>query len=569
MRLWTKKSWHDNSSLSPDEIFLDSENIPGFSRERFEGVIEKPIGRGAVYSFAALLLVFGLGLFSRTWWLQVVRGQELRERAENNYIEKTYIEPPRGLIYDRTGVPIVTNEVSTNAQGEIQYWRLARHPYAYSHILGLVGNVSEEDSKIATMPPGVKEKGKTGLEERYDEKLRGVPGEREEELDAACTILSQGLLKQPVPGENITTTLRADLQETLWTNIDRVVSGRGFRGGAGIIFSVEDGAILSIVSVPSFDINEFSKGIDVESAQKIFSDARAPLFNRAISGTFAPGSIIKPFIALAALDEHIIIPEKQIFSSGSISVPDPYQKGKTSVFLDWKAHGYVDMRRALAVSSDVYFYTVGGGYGDIRGLGILKLKSWLGRFGFNSTTGIDLSGEKTGFLPDPETKKKSHPENPIWRIGDTYHASIGQGDVLVTVLEVARGLGVLANEGRAFVPYVAKGGAKPLTNMVPLDPNYYAVVKEGMGQSGQEGGTGAAVAWVPFKVAAKTGTAELGNKDRVNSWFMGYAPYDKPRIGMVIMMESGPRGNLIGASAVASDMFRWIIDHGGIDKLVN
>ncbi|MEK7576876.1 MAG: penicillin-binding transpeptidase domain-containing protein [Patescibacteria group bacterium] len=569
MRFWKRNSHFEDFSLTPDEIFLDSENIPGFSRERFEGIIERPISSGAIYSFAALLFLFGGLLFGRTLWLQVVRGNELESRAVNNYIQKTYIEPPRGLIYDRKGRALVTNEVSVDEKQETTYWRSVRHPFAYSHILGFVSALTAEDIKKSSQSIGISEKGKTGLEERYDDRLRGVPGERNEELNASGKILSRGVIKPSQAGENITTTLNADLQEELWSNIDRVVLERGFHGGAGIIFSVSDGSILAIVSDPSFDLNLFSKGLDAASAKELFSNSRAPLFNRAVAGTYAPGSIIKPFIALAALDEHIISPNRQIYSSGSISIPDPFQKGKESIFLDWKAHGFVDMRRAIAVSSDVYFYTIGGGFGDMSGLGILKIKSWLSRFGFDTSTGINLPGEKSGFLPDPESKKKSHPENPIWRIGDTYHASIGQGDTLVTVVEVMRGLGILANSGKKFTPYLVKGEAQPLTDGVSLNPEYYQIIKEGMRQSADIGGTAAAVAWVPEGYAAKTGTAEIGNKDRVNSWFIGYTPYEKPKIGVVILMESGPRANLVGASSVASDITRWIIDHGGIDALLN
>lgn len=568
MRLWKKKNSSRDYTLTPDEIFLDSENIPGFSRERFEGVLERPISRAAVYSFGVLLFLFGAGLVGRTFWLQTVRGDELLNRAENNYIEKKYITPPRGVIIDRAGKLIVTNTAETKADGLIEYVRTAKNPYAFSHLVGILGSVKNAESPSSTAP-GIVLEGKSGLEAQYDTLLRGVSGERNAELDARGKVLAEGLIRKPKEGDTIKTTIDADLQEALWQAMDKTANERGFRGGVGLIFSIKDGAIYAMTSVPSFDINAFYSGLDNESAKTLFSDSRAPLFNRAVSGTFAPGSIMKPFIALAALEEHIITPEKQIFSSGSLSLPDPYQKGKQSVFLDWKAHGFVDMRKAIAVSSDVYFYTVGGGFGDVKGLGIEKIKYWLSKFGFEQETNVALPGEKSGFLPDPETKKTSHPENPIWRIGDTYHASIGQGDVLVTPLEVMRGLGILANDGRAFTPYVVTGQAKPLTDAVMLDASYYQVIREGMKRSASSEGTAAAVSWVPFGVAAKTGTAEIGNKDRVNSWFMGYAPYDNPQFGMVILMESGPRANLVGASSIASDMFRWIIDHGGPERFMN
>lgn len=569
MRLWKKKLQNDPIGLSPDEIFLDATNIPGFSRERFEGVLEKPISRGAFYSFGTLLGIFGILLFGRALWLQVVRGTELQSRAQNNYIEKTYIEPPRGIIYDRSGIPIAFNGAYKNEKDEIQYRRTVRHPYAFSHVIGFVGEMSEDDIKKGITQRGNKLIGKTGLEQYYQEKLRGIPGERDEEFDANGRSIARGLIIEPREGENIQTTLSVPLQETFWQIIDSTVRDHGYRGGAGIIFNVIDGSVLALVSAPSFDINLFSTGLDTKTAKEIFSDPRAPLFNRALAGAYSPGSIMKPYIALAALEEQVIDPEQQIFSSGSISVPNPYDKDKPSVFRDWKAHGNVNMRRALAVSSDVYFYTVGGGFGTIEGLGIRRIKEWLTKFGFNSTTGIDLAGEKTGLLPDPEWKKIARQSNPTWRVGDTYNTSIGQGDVLVTPLEVARGIGILATKGKIIKPHLLQEKNTPDQDTIAVKPENFTIVAEGMRAVTQPGGTATYLGWLPFPVAVKTGSAEVNKKERVNSWFTGYAPYDNPQLGMVIFLESGSRTSSIGAIYIASEMFRWILDHGGIETVIN
>ncbi len=268
-------------------------------------------------------------------------------------------------------------------------------------------------------------------------------------------------------------------------------------------------------------------------------------------------------MAIAALEEGIIDPEKSIYSSGSLVLPNPFDTSKPSIFLDWKAHGYVNMRQAIAVSSDVYFYTIGGGFEDIRGLGIRKLKEWFHKFGFDTPTGIDVPGEETGFLPDPEWKAKTRP----WRIGDTYHISIGQGDLLLNPMGVVRALGFLATRGNWITPHLLQG-ASPKT---PLEPLYvseqsFTVVAEGMRRAAEAGGTAQALSWLPFPVAAKTGTAELGKKDRVNSWFIGYAPYDQPEMGMVIFLESGPRANLVGSPYVASETFEWILNNGGLAR---
>ncbi len=567
MRLWKKKSYRTDF-LSPDEVFLDASEIPGFSRERFEGIIERPIASEAFLSFGALLFLFGLFLGGRTLWLQVVRSQELSQRAERNFIQTTYIDPPRGVIRDRTGAVIASNEAFTDENGDIRYRRVVRHPFAYSHVLGFVGKISKEDMKREKLVLGILEIGKAGLETRYNDRLQGVPGKRDEELDATGAVVARGILNPPKEGKDITTTLHAGLQEALWTRLSDTMNARGFVGGAGIVFSPRDGSVLALASVPSFDANAFARGLDSAEAKRIFSDERAPLLNRAVSSAFLPGSIIKPFIALAALEEGTIDPLKSIYSDGALEFPDPFRPGEFSIFSDWKAHGYVDMRRAIAVSSNVYFYTVGGGFGDVEGLGIEKIKSWLLRFGLGSETGIDLDGEKTGFVPDPLWKKTAHPENPIWRIGDTYHVSIGQGDLSVTPLGIARGLGVIATGGTMLTPHLVADVQIPQKDRLTLSEKNLQVVREGMRQAVANGGTAAAVSWTPFPIAGKTGTAEVGRKGRVHSWFMGYAPLDNPEIGVVLFLESGPRSNLVGASFVASELFRWIVDNGGIEAIV-
>jgi penicillin-binding protein 2 len=229
------------------------------------------------------------------------------------------------------------------------------------------------------------------------------------------------------------------------------------------------------------------------------------------------------------------------------------------------------LRRAIAVSSDVYFYTVGGGHGDVKGLGIARIKSWLEKFGFGKLTNIDLDGEKVGFLPDPESKKTLHPENPIWRIGDTYHASIGQGDVLVTPLEAARALSAIATGGTLAELHIAQNAAHPVDQFERLSFNakHLKAVREGMRSAVADGGTAAAVSWVETPIAGKTGTAEVGGKkDRVHSWFIGFTPVDDPQIGIIILLESGPRSNLIGAPFATSEIFRWIMAHGGVEAIL-
>jgi penicillin-binding protein 2 len=560
MSLWKKK----NRELSPDEVFLDATEIPGFMRERMEGVLEKPIGKGAFLTFTITLILFAWVLYGRVVWLQVVRGQELTARSESNYVQTTYIEPPRGIIYDRNGSALVSNLTQTKGDGELTYSRVARHSYAFSHVLGFIGLLSEEDISNHADIPGVPEIGKSGIEQEYNDMLRGVPGSQGQEYDVSGNIISQGAKVPAFEGEDIALTIDADLQEKIYQVLDRSMSTNDYLGAAGVVMSIDTGEILALVSAPSFDVNAFSRGLTQVEAEQIFTDKRAPLFNRAIAGLYAPGSIIKPFLALAALEEDIIDPKRELYSSGVLEVPDPYREGEVSKFADWRAHGYIDMRRAIAVSSNVYFYSVGGGYEDIQGLGITRIKKWLTEFGLGELTGIDLPGERSGFLPDPEWKKTAHPDNPIWRVGDTYHVSIGQGDILETPLGIARGLALIASKGNKVTPHILKTRSSDHRSALSLDENTYSIVHEGMYQTTRPGGTAGSLSNLGFEMAGKTGSAETSKEERVHSWFMGFAPYENPKLGLVVFLESGPRANSVGAVAAASEILGWMDASGYI-----
>ncbi|MFH1308406.1 MAG: penicillin-binding transpeptidase domain-containing protein, partial [Patescibacteria group bacterium] len=332
-----------------------------------------------------------------------------------------------------------------------------------------------------------------------------------------------------------------------------------FQGGAGVIMNINNGEILSLVSYPEYDSQVLTNGEDREKITQFLNDQRKPFLNRAISGLYAPGSIIKPLIAVAALNENVITPEKQILSTGSISIPNPYFPDKFSVFKDWKAHGWVDMRHALAISSDVYFYEVGGGFENQKGLGISKIEKYAKLFGFGGYTSIDLLGEKNGIVPNPELHKETNPEDPVWRVGDTYNASIGQGNFQVTPIQMAVLVSSIANNGKLLKPHLKKDSETVvLKDNSNIPQNYYQVVKEGMRMSVTEG-TASALYIAPVKIAAKTGTAEVGGaKKYVNSWVIGFFPYENPKYAFAVVMEKGPYANLVGASAVMRQFFDWV-----------
>jgi len=263
--------------------------------------------------------------------------------------------------------------------------------------------------------------------------------------------------------------------------------------------------------------------------------------------------------ALGARAEGIIDPNKKILSTGSISIPNPYFPNQKTVFKDWRAQGWVDMKTAIAVSSDVYFYEIGGGFQDQKGLGITNIEKYAELFGVGDKTGVDLPEEKSGVIPSPLWKAKNFKNEP-WRIGDTYHTAIGQYGFQVTPMEMVRAVAALGNYGSLITPHFILGDTtkeKEITNL-DLKKENFDVVHEGMRQCVLIG-TCTSVNVPYVQIAAKTGTAQLGvNKNKVNSWIIGFFPYDNPKYAFTIMMESGPSSNEIGASSIMRQLLDWM-----------
>jgi len=263
-------------------------------------------------------------------------------------------------------------------------------------------------------------------------------------------------------------------------------------------------------------------------------------------------------MAIAALAEGVITPEKQILSTGSISIQNPYYPNIKSVFNDWKAHGLVDMWRAIAVSSDVYFYAIGGGYEDQKGIGIANIEKYARMFGFGELTGIDITDEKSGTIPNPEWKAKMF-EDGVWRLGNTYHTVIGQYGFQTTLLQALRAVAGIANDGTLVTPHLLKDPTQEVsTSKIPILQQHLQVAREGMRQGVTSGTvTGLGVGYV--SVAGKTGTAEIdAGKKYINSWVVGFFPYEKPRYAFAIVMERGPHDNTIGGVYVMRQMFDWM-----------
>jgi len=540
-----------NSFVEPDEIFLDSKNLQNFDRQQFEGRIERPISKKTIWLLGVLFLFF-LGIFGvRLVYLQIEKGAEYFKRSQNNILEKTIIFTGRGIIYDRNKVELVWNKNSGN-----QIPTRAYLAPGFSHLLGYVSYPTADAS--GNFWQGDFE-GKDGLEKEYNDSLKGVNGSKIIETDALGKIYSENIVDAPRQGADLTTTIDSRMQTELFTLIKNLSEARNFTGGSGVIMNAQNGEIITTTSFPEYDSEILSLGKDATVINGYFTDKRKVFLDRDISGLYTPGSIVKPFFALGALNEKVIDPNTKILSTGSISIPNPYFPGENSVFKDWRVNGWVNMAQAIAVSCDVYFYEIGGGYQNQKGLGIANLEKYAELFGFGDPTGIDLPGEKEGIIPSPEWKILNFKGDP-WRVGDTYHTAIGQYGFQVTPIEMVRAVGAIANDGKLLTPHLVLNDTAKENQITTLNLNksYFDTVQEGMREAVT---TGTATSLnVPYvELAAKTGTAQLGvAKNKVNSWVIGFFPYENPKYAFAIMMEAGPNTNNIGASSVMRELLDWM-----------
>ena len=549
MSFWEK---YDNE-IDPDEIFLDSKNLPGFNVHQFEGRLEKPITKRTVIILGIFFSLIGGAFVSRAGYLQVALGDSYKERAENNRLRHAPIFSERGVIYDRNGQLVVSNEVGKGDYPK----RVYNKSSGLAHVLGYVSYPKKDSSGFYYQEEFV---GKDGVEKKYNDVLSGEAGLKITEVDVFGNIQSENTIHPGVPGKSITLSIDKRLNEKMYAFMKNLSDGVGFEGGAGIIMDVRNGEILSLVSFPEYDPETVSSGDDDDKIRSYLKDEDKPFLNRVIQGLYTPGSIVKPFLAVGALKENIISPSKQILSTGSISIPNPYYPNIKSVFTDWKAHGWVDMRKALSVSSNVYFYEVGGGFGDQKGLGIDKIGYYTRLFGIGLPSGVDLFGEKGGTIPSPNWKEENFPGDN-WRIGDTYHTSIGQYGFQVTPAQMVKAVAAIGNDGKLLKPHLLKEDKSEtdyLEKQLDIDKESFTVVKEGMRQAVMEG-TASGLNISAVKIGGKTGTAELGTlKQFVNSWVIGFFPYDEPKYAFAVVMEKGPRHNTVGALFIMRQLLEWM-----------
>jgi penicillin-binding protein 2 len=409
-----------------------------------------------------------------------------------------------------------------------------------SHIIGYVGDITKDELKLM-YNQGYKSGdvvGKAGIEKQYDMTLRGKDGLEYHTVDVKGKNIAseQGSVDPPVMGSNIVLTIDDSIQKL-------AEKALGQRMGSAIVMKPATGEILAMVSYPWFNPNLFT-GVDAGTEYaKLIADPNTPLLNRAVQSSYPPASTFKAILTAGIVEEKAFPLDKKVLCQGEVSYGD-------RVFKCWvhrPGHGWLDLKGALENSCDIYYWTVGRDY-----LGIERIVSYAKDFGYGKAAGIDLPGELEGFVPTPQWKERRFHEK--WLGGDTMNLSIGQGDLLVTPLQMADMMSMIVNDGVVYQPHVLKEVRDASSGAVIRDPppreilrsriskETFATVREDMRGVITEGTAKFPVNTKAVQVAGKTGTAEVGLKDRWHSWFVAFGPYDAPdpkdKVVVVVMVEA-------------------------------
>ncbi len=451
---------------------------------------------------------------------------------------------------------------------------------SFSHALGYTGVISDSEyENLREDDYGLNDFiGKSGIELSYEKYLRGTNGNKQVEVDASGNPIKELGVAEPEPGNILQLNIDAGLQKKIYEDFTKSPVGNK---GAAVAINPKTGEVLALVSVPGFNNNLFAPGIKPEVYQQMLDDENLPLYNRAISGTYPPGSTIKPVGAAAALQEGIVDKNTIIYDRGVLVIPNQFNPGITYNFYGWKRAGLgaMDVASAIAESSDIYFYTIGGGHptSTIKGLGAEKLAEYYRRFGMGAVTGIDISGEKPGRVADPAWKESYYKNDAImakWYLGDTYHIAIGQGDMLATPLQVTVWTAAVANNGILNKPRLLKQvlsqtgetiftpEAEQLIN-AGIDLEHLKAVQEGMRENVTgEKGSGRQLAALPISAAGKTGTSQFDGSDpsRTHAWYTAYAPYEDPQIAITVLVEAGGEGHA-AAVPIVKNALQWWADN--------
>lgn len=429
-----------------------------------------------------------------------------------------------------------------------------------AHVFGYVGRISEEEYKKHPNYLLTDFIGKSGLEEFYENILRGEPGKERVEVDSKGKIIRTFGEKEPTLGDNMQLSIDFELQKKLTQTLTTEMTKAKTPKGSAVAINPKNGEILAFVNVPTYDNNLFAKGISDADYQKLMVNENKPLLDRALSGEYPSGSTIKPYVAAGGLQQGMITESSTVNSTGGIKVGE-------WEFPDWKkgGHGTTNVIKALAESVNTFFYAVGGGYQNIKGLGPDLMKKYLEKFGFGKAVSVDINGETEGSIPTPEWKERV--KNEEWYLGDTYHMAIGQGDVLVTPLQMANALSAVANGSTMYKPHFLKavldasGNIKSqkspeVTTKNPVSPQNIDTVRRGM-RACVTSGSCRALGSLPVSSAGKTGTAQYGpGNSKKHAWFTAFAPYEDPQIAIVVLLENGGEGSET-ALPVAKETLQW------------
>lgn len=557
--MFKKRRFH---TVDPEDVFTDSLRDKSSAFGEYEGVIDMPVSNWSAGLLAVVTIGFaGLFLY-QAYALQVLDYDELSKKAFKNNFASQPIVAIRGSIVDSRGEILARTEKASST--EEMYSRIYTERKGLGNVLGFVSYPQKDTSGNFWQTSF---KGVSGIEEYYDQLLAGSAGERLFEKSASGVIGEGFVFSQPINGKNIELSIDAELQEITYKELESFLKKNGYAGGAGLIMDAHTGELVTLVSYPTYEPrllmpDSTATPTRSEYYASLESDPLKPFINRAIAGVYTPGSIVKPLFALAALDSGVIDAATSIYSSGKIEVPNPYT-GKPTIFRDWRVNGWTNVAEAIAVSSDVFFYSVIGGYEAQKGIGIQAVDTYAQAFRLDDKTGIDIAGEKSGVVPTPKWKEDTFGEP--WRLGDTYNSSIGQYGFTVTPIGIARVLSGIVNDGKLVQPRVLK--------LQPNDPNsleqvslsissqWYNLVKSGMRMAVTQG-TASNLNMPYVGVAAKTGTAEIGTtKSKVHTWITGFFPYENPKYIFVMIAEKGRRGDSPNPSLVMNRLFDWMRVH--------
>lgn len=575
--------------------------------------------RRRVLVLATVAGIAFVGLLGQLWYLQVLEGGKLQEMSERNRIRVRPVAAPRGILFDRNGLALVDNrpaftlslipreiddrdtvvarlsvllkipmreleealervppdsfrpvrvrrgltldevtkieERKLELPGvvvEVEPQRVYPTSTFAAHLLGYVREVSDDQMKQGRYRRGDMI-GQSGLERLLDEHLRGRDGGERIEVDALGRPVQVMRREEPDPGAQVVTTVDRRIQEAA----ERAMAGRS---GAVIVMDPRNGDVLAMTSSPAFELDRLTGNLDKDEWLKVIRDPLTPLMNRALQSQYAPGSVFKVVVAAAGLQEGTLTPMDRTYCNGE------FHLGQWT-FKDWKegGHGHVDTRTALIHSCNIFFYQAG------LKVGPAAIARYAEAFGLGSPSGIDLGGEKAGLVPFLNGRRRI--DGRKWQAGDTVNMSIGQGQVLVTPMQVARMMSAVANGGVLWRPRLvqrvervdgslAYSSSSKMTGRVDLSPIVWAFLRQALSGVVNEGGTGGAARIPGIDVAGKTGTAQSVSKSdsakgQDHAWFASFAPAQDPEVVVVVLVERGGKGGQV-AAPIARQIYQAI-----------